>query len=150
MKNTIFVTNTYSILMPQTHIAADWEKFFIRLMATDFSAPLFSAIHYLAVMYGLDTSDYPSVYSSLYRDIGIEMASEGCFPAKGAALNTDFLPTGITMLISIFNEESTSHETAAVIQKLLSDTPLVLRLSNDTIHKAKSIIQRFSHIHKAG
>ena len=134
--------------MPQTHVVSDWEIFFDRLMATDYSSPLFSAIFYLSILYHFDTAEFPSVYNALYRDIGIEMASEGCFPAKSAALNTGFLPKGISMFIKIFAEDA-SPKISLIMHSILGDHILSRYLSEDVLNKARKIASHASWMQTA-
>lgn len=118
----MYTSNTTHIEMPQTYDQLAWKEFFETLSKQDYEAPLHAIFSAYALVAEDDIEAPPSVYSSLYYDLGSEIISDDLHNARVAALNTGFFQKGVRMVAgAVIAEEGQNPSLTAVARIIFSE-----------------------------
>lgn len=94
----VYTPNIDRIEVPQIRDQQVWEAFYKKLLALDYTAPFHVVLAKYSVFADVDFTVPPSVYSGLYYDLGIDMASDDLYHSEYAALSTGFFQKGVRMI----------------------------------------------------
>ena len=94
----IYTPDIDRIEVPQTCDQRVWEEFFENLMALDYTAPFHVVLAKYHIFADVDFKMPSSVYSGLYYDLGIDMASDSRYHSEEAAIRCGFFQKGVRMI----------------------------------------------------
>lgn len=82
MKTITYTPDITRIETPQIRDQQVWEAFYKKLLTLDYTAPFHVVLAKYRVFADVDFTVPPSVYSGLYYDLGIDMASDDLYHSE--------------------------------------------------------------------
>lgn len=138
----VYTPNIDRIEVPQIRDQQVWEAFYKKLLTLDYTAPFHVVLAKYRVFADVDFTVPPSVYSGLYYDLGIDMASDDLYHSEDAALSTGFFQKGVRMIAAaVIADAGHDRNLLTAAEQVFKDKSLWQLLSEDLVEVLKSYLE---------